>query len=217
MDRRAKTRCPSLRKQRMDSPNAPAEHEKEPSMLASRSAVAVLVGAVFSAYGCSQESLPTSPTSTRSITASVPSSVAITGRAEAYVPFEGTLQGTDTDSDPTPSTIVVTTDGSGIGTLLGRFSFTQRVTLSFATRTTAGVAHWVAANGDSIDTTVAGSGHPTGTPGEIDITDIHIITGGTGRFAGTDGSFTVQRLASAITFTTSGSYHGTIASPGAAR
>jgi len=132
-------------------------------------------------------------------------------------PFEGTLQGTDADSDPTPSTIVVTTDGSGIGTLLGRFSFTQRVTLSFATGTSAGVAHWVAANGDSIDTTVAGSGHPTGTPGEFDITDVHTITGGTGRFAGTHGSFTVQRVASAVTFTTSGSYDGTIASPSAAR
>jgi len=112
---------------------------------------------------------------------------------------------------------VVTTDGSGIGTLLGRFSFTQRVTLSFATGTSAGVAHWVAANGDSIDTTVAGSGHPTGTPGEFDITDVHTITGGTGRFAGTHGSFTVQRVASAVTFTTSGSYDGTIASPSAAR
>jgi hypothetical protein len=186
------------------------------SVRSSLAAVAVVLGTVF-VVGCAQMSSPTSPTSARSITASVLSSVAITDRAEAFVPFEGTLQGTDTDSDPTPSTIVVTTDGSGIGTLLGRFSFTQRVTLNFATRTTAGVAHWVAANGDSIDTTVAGSGHPTGTPGEIDITDIHIITGGTGRFAGTDGSFTVQRLASAITFTTSGSYHGTITSPGAAR
>jgi hypothetical protein len=80
-----------------------------------------------------------------------------------------------------------------------------------------GGAHWVAADGDNIDTTVAGSGHPTGTAGEFDITDVHIITGGTGRFAGTEGSFTVQRLASAITFTTAGSYDGTIASPGAAR
>jgi hypothetical protein len=131
--------------------------------------------------------------------------------------FKGTLQGTDTDTDRTPSTVVVTTDGLGNGTLLGRLSFTQRVTLSFATSTTTGVAHWVAANGDNIDTTVAGSGHRTGTPGEIDITDVHIITGGTGRFAGTHGSFTVQRLASAITFTTAGSYDGTIASPGAAR
>jgi hypothetical protein len=126
------------------------------------------------------------------------------------------MQGTDTDSDRTSSTIVVTTDGSGNGTHLGKFSFTQRVTLTFATGTTTGVAHWVAANGDSIDTTVAGSGHLTGAPGEIDITDVHIITGGTGRFAGAQGSFTVKRFASAITFTTSGTYDGTITSPGAA-
>ena len=186
-------------------------------MRASLFTVAVLAGTIFSAYGCSQGSLPTTPTSTPSITASFSSSVAVTSDVDAYVPFKGTLQGTDTDTDRTPSTVVVTTDGLGNGTLLGRFSFTQRVTLSFATSTTTGVAHWVAANGDNIDTTVAGSGHRTGTPGEIDITDVHIITGGTGRFAGTHGSFTVQRLASGITFTTAGSYDGTIASPGAAR
>ena len=74
----------------------------------------------------------------------------------------------------------------------------------------------VAANGDSIDMTVAGSGEPTDTPGIIRITDIQTINGGTGRFAGAQGSFTVERLASAVTFLTSGSFHGTITSPGAA-
>ncbi len=125
------------------------------------------------------------------------------------------MQGIDTDSDGTSSTLVVTTDGSGNGIHLGRFSFTQRVTLIFAAGRTTGAAHFVAANGDRIDTTVAGSGHPT-APGEFDITDVHTITGGTGRFAGAQGIFTVTRVASGITFTTSGTYEGTITSPGAA-
>ena len=76
-------------------------------------------------------------------------------------------------------------------------------------------SHWVAANGDRIDTTIAGSGQPTGTPGEFRITDIHTVIGGTGRFAGAHGQFTVERLASGITFATSGSFEGTITSPGA--
>jgi hypothetical protein len=126
------------------------------------------------------------------------------------------MQGTDTDSDPTPTSIVVTTDGTGTATHLGRFSFTQRVTVDFAAGTSAGTAHWVAANGDSFDTPIAGSGQPTETPGEIRITETHTITGGTGRLAGAQGRFTVERVASAITFATSGSFEGTITSSGAA-
>jgi len=192
-------------------------------MRTSPCAMAVLAGTMFVAYGCSQASLPTAPTAAPFVAAS-PSSVAVSSnvaavnsKGNADVPFKGDLQGVDTDSDPTASTIVVTTDGVGNGTHLGRFSFTQRVTLSFASGTTTGSAHFVAADGDTIDTTVSGSGHPTGMPGEFDITDVHVITGGTGRFSGTHGRFTVQRLASAITFTTSGSYDGSIASPGAVR
>ena len=46
--------------------------------------------------------------------------------------------------------------------------------------------------------------------------EVHTITGGTGRFAGAQGSFTVKRLASGVTFLTSGSFQGTITPPGAA-
>jgi hypothetical protein len=188
-------------------------------MRASLTAVAVLIGTLFFAVGCSQSTSPTIPsptipTSAPSMTASVtPSSLALLA-AHNQVPFKGT--GDDVDSDFIGTTVVVTTSGPGNGTHLGRFSFTQTVTVNFTTGTSAGSAHFLAANGDSIDTTVAGSGHPTGTPGEISITDVHTITGGTGRFAGAQGSFTVERLASAITFFTSGSFDGTITSPGAA-
>jgi hypothetical protein len=181
------------------------------------SSTVMLIGSAFLLVGCSQTASPTSPTSVPSIGASFASSpLAVSAAAQQQVPFKGTMQGTDTDSDPTPTSIVVTTDGTGTATHLGQFSFTQRVTVSFATLTSAGTSHWVAANGDSLDTTIAGSGKPTGTPGEFRITDIHTIAGGTGRFAGASGSFTVERVASGITFTTSGSFEGTITSPGAA-
>ena len=184
-------------------------------MRASQIAVVVLIGVVGFAVGCSQGTSPTGPTSSPSATASLTSS-SVVPEAEGpkQVPFKGTLQGKDTDSDPSATSIVVTTDGTGNGTHLGEFSFTQRVTVFFATGTSVGSSHWVAANGDHIDTTIAGSGHLTGTPGEISITDVHTITGGTGRFAGAHGTFTVDRLASAITFLTSGSFDGRITSPG---
>ena len=145
--------------------------------------------------------------------------LAIPAAAGDLVPFKGTMQGHDTDtpcSPPQSQCVVVTTTGTGIGTHLGDSSFTQVAKVNLAAGTSEGSAHWIAANGDSIDTTFTGSGELTATPGVISITEIHTITGGTGRFSGAQGSFTVERLASAVTFLTSGSFHGTITSPGAA-
>ena len=143
--------------------------------------------------------------------------LAIPAAAQSQVPFKGAMQGNDVDTPgPSPGTVVTTTSGTGVATNLGQFSFTQQVTVNPATFTDTGSVHWVAANGDSIDTTLTGSIELTTTPGVFSITEVHTITGGTGRFAGAQGSFTVERLASAVTFLTSGSFHGTITSPGAA-
>jgi hypothetical protein len=143
--------------------------------------------------------------------------LAIPAAAQNQVPFKGAMQGNDVDTPgPSPGTVVVTTIGTGVATHLGQFSFTQQITGNLATFTDTGSVHWVAANGDSIDTTLTGSIELTATPGVFSITEVHTITGGTGRFAGAQGSFTVERLASAVTFLTSGSFHGTITSPSAA-
>ena len=136
--------------------------------------------------------------------------------AQKQVPFKGVLQGHDTDTCFSFPIICVTTNGTGTGTLLGKFSFTEEVTVDVTTITATGSAHFIAANGDTIDATVTGSGAPTNDPDVISITEIYTITGGTGRFAGAQGSFTGERLASAVTFFTSGSFNGTITSPGAA-
>src|SRR5262249_6753516 len=141
-------------------------------------------------------------------------------RGGSNVPFKGTLQGHESDSQFSkgpPPTIVVTTSGTGIGTHLGEFSFAQEVTVNLAAVTDTGSAHWVAANGDSIDVTIVGSGEPMATPDGVvfSITEICTITGGTGRFAGAQGSFTVERVANPKTLFAFGSLHGTITSPGA--
>jgi hypothetical protein len=186
-------------------------------MRTSLTALAVVLGIAFYTAACSQFASPAGPTPAQSIGVSpVGGTRASSSTARSEVPLGGTLQGTDSDSDFTSSTVVVTTDGTGIGTHLGQFAFHQRVTVDFSTGSSAGAAHWVAANGDSFDTTIAGSGHPTDTPGEFQITDIHTISGGTGRFEGAEGVFVVERVASGITFDTAGSFQGTMTSPGAA-
>jgi hypothetical protein len=117
---------------------------------------------------------------------------------------------------PSPGIGLLGTSGTGIGSHVGQFSFKQESTVNLANGVLTGSAHWVAANGDSIDTTIAGSFERTATPDVFSFTETHTITGGTGRFAGAQGSFTVERLANGVTFLTSGSFTGTITSPGAA-
>jgi hypothetical protein len=117
--------------------------------------------------------------------------------AQTQVPFNGAMQGNDTDIGFTTTTVTVLTVGTGIGTLVGQFSFTQTVTVEFTTGYSTGSGQWFAANGDSISTTITGSGEVI-EPGLFRIEDVHTITGGTGRFAEAQGSFIVKRLASGV-------------------
>ncbi len=141
--------------------------------------------------------------------------LAVPAAAQRQVPFMGAMQGHDTDIGLTNNLGTVLTVGTGIGTLVGQFSFTQTWTVDVTTGILTGSAQWFAANGDSISTTITGSGKMI-EPGLFRIEEVHTITGGTGRFAGAQGSFTMKKLASGVTFLTSGSYDGTITPPGAA-
>jgi hypothetical protein len=148
--------------------------------------------------------------------------LAITAVAQGLTPFKGAIQGNDTDGVLSFPVLPVTTTGGGTGTHLGDFSFTQRSAINVLNGTATGSTHWIAANGDTIETTFTASGAPTDAPpvcpglGDtyFRVTEIHTITGGTGRFAGVQGSFRVERQASPVTFKTCGSYQGTITSPG---
>jgi hypothetical protein len=73
-----------------------------------------------------------------------------------------------------------------------------------------GSAHFIAANGDSIFTEIIGQGNPIEGSDFSFIVETNTITGGTGRFAGATGSFTVERLLNRVTGVTSGSFEGTI-------
>jgi hypothetical protein len=145
--------------------------------------------------------------------------LAVPATAQKQVPFKGALQGHENDTPqggPPPTTLLVDGSATGMGTHVGEFSFRYQLTVNLANGTATGAAQLIAANGDAIYTTVAGSSEPTATPGVVSITEINTITGGTGRFAGAQGSFTLERLLNQGTGLTSGSFHGTITSPGSA-
>jgi hypothetical protein len=152
--------------------------------------------------------------------------LAIPAAAQTQVPFKGTFQGTDcVVPENTCSTVnspTIKTSGTGSGTHMGAFSLTQETTLiPIAPNAFAGSAHWVAANGDSIDSTfVASPDFSTAPLGYITVTETHTITGGTGRFAGAQGTFILERthlipLSADGTHVTFGSFHGSITPPGA--
>ena len=145
---------------------------------------------------------------------------AIPAAAQNQVPFKGTIQGQDIDKGFTsPGMFLVETDGMGTGILLGRFTFTLQTTINVANLTDTGVAHFKAANGDTIDLayTSVMPAELTPTPDGVvfNIKEVYTITGGTGRFAGAQGSFLLERVADPQKFITFGSFHGTITPLGA--
>ena len=111
--------------------------------------------------------------------------LAIAAETQHQVPLKGSIQGNEIDTPqggPPPTTLNVSGSATGIGTHVGQFSFTYHLTVTLANGTATGTARLTAANGDTIDTTVAGSS-------EIDVHSRcrqhygnNTITGGTGRF-----------------------------------
>ena len=139
--------------------------------------------------------------------------LAIPAAAQQQVPFKGTFQGNDAVNPPT-----ITTSGTGVATHMGQLSLTNITSVI----TLNGTGHWVAANGDSIETAfISSPDFSTEALGYITVTETHTITGGTGRFAGAQGSFILERthlvaLSADGTHATFGSFHGSITAPGAA-
>lgn len=141
--------------------------------------------------------------------------LAVPAAAQKLVPFKGSIQAQETETG-SPPILMGAGSGTGTGTHVGQFSFTFDFTINLANGTAAGSGHWIAANGDTIDTTFVGSSEPAATPGFLSIREMYTITGGTGRFEGAQGSFIVERLVDLATGVSSGSFDGIITSPGSA-
>jgi len=185
-------------------------------MHASLTSVGVVGVALF--VGCSQPITPTSPTSLSSASLSIASSEANATGARVLsnnqeVPFKGRLEGTATITPGSPF-LSVSIEGTGNATHLGRFTVEIPHLVNPMNRTSIGTYEFTAANGDTLTAGFTGQATLT-APGVLSVVETATITGGTGRFADATGSFTVERLFNQVTGLTTGSFEGTIPSPGA--
>jgi len=128
------------------------------------------------------------------------------------VPFKGTMQAVESYDVQFP-TLFVTGSGSGNATHLGRYTVTYESEVFIPTLMGSGSAHFIAANGDRLVTEVVGQANPTENPDVLSIVESYTIVGGTGRFDGAGGEFTVERLLNAVTGITKGRLRGTIIKP----
>ena len=187
-------------------------------------AVAVaLLTALF--VGCNQPLVPTSPSV--SGPSAVPSASAPAGQLSAdvvaspssrnEVPFNGTLEGRLTVSIPLqPPLLSNLNEATGTATQLGRFTLEIPHIVNTMTRIAIGTYEFTAANGDTLVATFTGQATVV-SPGVLSVLDTATISEGTGRFAGAIGSFTAERVFVMATGNITGSFEGTISSPGASK
>lgn len=145
----------------------------------------------------------------------VVASMVFASSGERQLLFKGSMQAVENNEVDWP-TIYVHGSGLGNATTLGKFTVTYEAIVhndENGVGTATVTAHFVAANGDSLFAEASGLGIPTETPGVNKIVEQYTITGGTGRFAGASGNFTVERLINLATGETSGTLNGTIILP----
>jgi hypothetical protein len=76
-------------------------------------------------------------------------------------------------------------------------------------RSGTGAATFTAANGDTLTARVVGQSTPT-SPGVLSIVEVYTITGGTGRFAATTGTFALHSTLTQATGVSTGTLSGSI-------
>jgi len=126
----------------------------------------------------------------------------------AETPFKGTVSAVETGTTVGPTRSLVR-DGGGTATHLGKYTEHITMQINLPTRHSMGAATFTAANGDTLTATVEGQATPT-SPGELSIVEVYTITGGTGRFAGATGTFTLESTANQATGVSSGTFSGVI-------
>lgn len=129
------------------------------------------------------------------------------------VPFKGSFTGTVTVIPLGPPFASVLVEATGDATQLGRFAVEIPHVVNQATRSAVGTYVFTAANGDTLTADFTGQATPL-APGILSIAETGVITGGTGRFADATGTFTTQRTFFVSTGVATGSFQGTVSSPG---
>jgi hypothetical protein len=133
----------------------------------------------------------------------------VVGGADAgQTPFKGAVRAVETVL-VVPPTASLTRDGTGTSTYLGKFAEHIVMTIDLPTMSSTGAATFTAANGDTVTASVVGQATPTGAT-TFAIVEVYTITGGTGRFAGATGTFTLQSTVDDATGISSGTFSGVI-------
>jgi len=133
--------------------------------------------------------------------------------------ISGTIAGSESDAPfPDPAEgFYVNGSVTSTDTELGPFTLFYSVPVDFAFLGTppgnAGASRLIvgdAANGDSILTCLIGNNPGSCANGDFHVVETDTIIGGTGRYAGARGSFTLDRCLNLVTGETSGTISGTI-------
>ncbi len=169
-------------------------------------ALTLCVCAAVFAAACGDHA-PESPASpTTALTAPAVGSAQTQAQHATGLPLRGTFTGRSAavfNCPPTCPPTSFTSSGTYEGTAahLGRFTAAFVDVVDIATATSTGTLDFTAANGDVLRTTTVG-GEDGFTPPNIgSVRATATITGGTGRFAGATGNFTV-RFTQVIDFAT---------------
>jgi len=135
---------------------------------------------------------------------------AVANRAD--LPFLGTLErASHTDAfDPATGTALIHLEGTGTATHLGRFTMKVDYALNPATLSGPEQMKLTAANGDMLFATGRAQGAPSEDGQSLTSREELTITGGTGRFAGATGGFTLTQVDLAPDRFSSGTIVGTI-------
>ncbi len=135
--------------------------------------------------------------------------------AKHGVPFKGFFQAVEESFTLLPPdvpfpTLIVDGSGSGRATRLGRFNVDYEFEVNLDNFFGVGSTEFVGARGDGFTTSVEGQGTVPTADGISFIVETHVITGGTGRFEGATGGFTMVRVLNVFTGVTFGWFDGTI-------
>lgn len=126
--------------------------------------------------------------------------------------FNGTMQSEEAYS--TISTrLYVTGNGSGESNQLGTFTVSYHVEVNLPDLSETESLHFAGANGDGLLAKGLGQSIEDRTPGMYNVIEIYTITGGTGRFQGASGTFTLKRLVSRTVGISTSTFEGYILLP----
>jgi hypothetical protein len=126
--------------------------------------------------------------------------------------LKASLETTETQR-AVPPTVFVNGTGSGNATQLGLYAMSYEAKVTIPTLVGVTHASLVAADGSTIIAEGNGQGTLITPPFIVSIVETYTIAGGTGRFEGASGSFTVERVLNRATGVSSGTISGTIVLP----